>query len=98
MALALQNFGCLTGSAQPFRIYKLVVTLDGSATTGSLQHGCPEAPAFYTSALGGTTTVYASKAIANSTSATSAVDLTISGAGTNTHTLFLMAYIFNQGF
>jgi len=97
MAITLQNQGCVTGGAQPHRIYKLVLTLDGSATTGSLAHLCPAVPAYYQNALGGTATVYVSKAVANSSSASTVADITVSGAGSNAQTLFLLAYVFNQG-
>jgi hypothetical protein len=97
MAITLQNQGNVTGGAFPNRIYKLVLTLDGSATTGSLAHLCPAAPVYYQNALGGTGTAYVSKAVANSGSATTVADITVSSAGSNAQTLFLLAYIFNQG-
>lgn len=97
MAITLRNAGVINGPGAPFRIYKLILTLDGTATSASLQHGLPEVPLYYQLGLGGTSTTYVSKCVANSTSATSAIDVTISGAGTDTHTLFLHAYIWNQG-
>ena len=96
MALTLANKGVINGPGSPFRIYKLVLTLDGTATSGALAHGLPAVPLYYQQALGGTTTVYCSKLIANATSATTVADITISGAGTDTQTLFLHAYIWDQ--
>lgn len=97
MALALSNAGVVNGPGAPFRIYKLILTLDGTATSASLAHGLPAVPLYYQQALGGSSTVYVSKLIANSTSATSAVDITVSGAGSDTNTVFIHAYIWNQG-
>lgn len=97
MAITLRNAGVINGPGAPFRIYKLILTLDGTATSGALEHGLPEVPLYYQLALGGTSTTYVSKCVANSTSASTVADITVSGAGSNADTLFLNAYIWNQG-
>lgn len=98
MALTLSNAGIANAPGDPFRIYKLIVTLDGTATTGSLAHGCPEAPLFYQNALGGSSTsIRASKVVANSSSASTVADITVSGAGTLNNTIHVLAFVFNQG-
>lgn len=97
MAITLSNKGVLNAPGQPFKIYKLVITLDGTATSAALQHGLSEVPLYYQASLGGSSTTYISKVIANSTSASTAIDVTWSAAGTDTNTLFLHAYIYNQG-
>lgn len=97
MAITLRNAGVINGPGQSFRIYKLILTLDGTATSASLAHGLPEVPLYYQNSLGGTGTAYVSKCVANSTSASTVADITVSGAGSNADTLFLHAYIWNQG-
>jgi hypothetical protein len=97
MALTLSNLGVVANAAHPFKAYTLVVTLDATATTGTLAHGCGEVPAFYTPVFGGSSTVQFTKVIATSGSAAStSIDVTVDGAGTNGQTVRLLAWCFNQ--
>ena len=98
MALTLSNLGVAKNAAFPFKAYTLVITLDATATSGSLAHGCGELPAFYTPVFGGSSSaVYISKVVATSGSAASTnIDVTVSGAGTNGQTVQLLAWCFNQ--
>lgn len=98
MAVTLSNKGLISNAAQPVRIYKLSIVLDATATTAALAHGCPEAPVYFYNANTGTSAaVSILKAVANSSSATTVTDFTLSGAGTNAQTVEVHAYIFNQG-
>lgn len=105
MALSLLNRGILD-PGQPFQIYRLEITLDGSATTGALQSGLPSGsyPLYFQNALGMLNTAAASpsivtvtKVIKNSSSPNTALDITVSGAGTSGEKVTLFAVYANQG-
>lgn len=82
----------LLGPGTPTRRYLVPLVLDGSATSVALEHGiegAPGAPDVMAGTLGGTATVYISNCVANATSPSTAVDVTVSGAGSNAQTLYL---------
>ncbi len=78
----------------PTRRFIVPLILDGSSLTAAgLAHGVPGtppgAPDSITPQLGGTSTVYISKAVPTSTALGTQLDVTISASGTASQTIFL---------
>lgn len=81
------------GAGTPTRRFLVPIILDGSDTSQAIVHGitgAPGAPDVIQPAFGGTATVYISNAVANSTDPDTTVDVTVSGAGSASQTLYLL--------
>jgi hypothetical protein len=77
----------------PTRRYIVPVVLDGSSLTAAgletTIDGAPGAPDRIAPCLGGTSTVYVSKAVPTSTALGTQLDVTVSASGTAAQTIFL---------
>jgi hypothetical protein len=105
MALTLTNQGVYVAPGFPFQVYRLEITLDGSATSGALQSGLPSGryPLYFQNVLGILDTAAASpsvvtvtKVIKNATSPNTALDITVSGAGTSLEKVNIFAVYASQ--